>query len=307
MTVGTNNQPAHYVYSELTSQPGCWRRAADLATGFAGVLPRAGERVAVVGCGTSWFIAMCYATLRETAGHGETDAFSASEMPLGRQYDRIVAITRSGTTTEILQLLRNLPHTPSVVITGTNGSPAATAADESVLLDFADEQSVVQTRFATSALALLRAALGHDIHRVADDGQQALEQPVDSLLTSSQVSFLGTGWTIGLAHEAALKTREAAQFWAESYPAMDYRHGPISIAEPGRLVWSFGSPPEGLADDVAATGARLITSDLDPMAHLIVAQRMAVGLAERRGLDPDRPRHLARAVILPDSGTADGR
>jgi glucosamine 6-phosphate synthetase-like amidotransferase/phosphosugar isomerase protein len=64
-------------------------------------------------------------------------------------------------------------------------------------------------------------------------------------------------------------------------------------------VWSFGTPPDGLDDEVAATGAQLVTSDLDPMAHLVVAQRLAVGLAERRGLDTDRPRHLARSVILP--------
>lgn len=82
---------------------------------------------------------------------------------------------------------------------------------------------------------------------------------------------------------------------------MDYRHGPIAIAQPGRLVWSFGEPPRGLADDVARTGATMVTSDLDPMAHLVLAQRLAVELGRQRGLEPDRPRHLSRAVELPTS------
>ena len=68
--------------AEVASQPGCWLRAAGLVPGVADLLPARGERVAVTGCGTSWFIAQSYAALREAAGHGETDAFAASEMPM---------------------------------------------------------------------------------------------------------------------------------------------------------------------------------------------------------------------------------
>lgn len=286
-----------YVEAEIASQPACWRKAADLAPQVAALLPQRGERVAVVGCGTSWFIAMAYAALRESAGHGETDAFAGSEMPRGRSYDRVVAITRSGTTTEVIDLLTET-SSRSVVLTAVGDSPVIGVADDVVLLDFADEQSVVQTRYATTALALLRASLGEDLTAVVIDGEQALSVDVTPFLTATQVTFLGRGWTIGLAQEAALKTREAAQFWAEAYPAMDYRHGPIAIAEPGRLVWCFGAPAPGLAQDIEATGAGLVTSDLDPMAQLVVAQRLAVGLAAARGLDPDHPRSLTRSVVL---------
>jgi fructoselysine-6-P-deglycase FrlB-like protein len=287
-----------HVSAEIASQPNFWRRAAEIAHTAPEGLPAPGERVAVVGCGTSWFMAMAYAALREAAGHGETDAFAASEMPPGRDYDRIVAITRSGTTTEVLRLLAR-ESAPSVALTAVGDTPVRDVAANLIVLDFADERSVVQTRFATTALALLRAQLGHDLETVAVDAEKALQQPLDGYLGAPQATFLGRGWTVGLAHEAALKTREAAQLWAEAYPAMDYRHGPIAIAEPGRLVWVFGEPVEGLADEVAATGASLITSDLDPMAHLVTAQRFAVAVAERRGLDPDRPRHLTRSVVLP--------
>ncbi|MET9267716.1 SIS domain-containing protein [Amycolatopsis sp. NPDC004079] len=273
-----------------------WRAAAALAPSAA--LPRPGERVAVVGCGTSWFIAMSYAVAREQRGHGITDAFAGSEYPASREYDRVVAISRSGTTTEIIDLLTALPAQRTVLITAVGDSPAAALADEVVELSFADEQSVVQTRFATTALALLRAGLGDDIDRLAAACSDALAQPVDDLLDAEQVTFVGRGPAVGLACEAALKTREAAQFWAESYPAMDYRHGPIAIAQPGRLVWSLGEPPAGLADEVARTGARFVHHDLDPLAALVVAQRFAVALAARRGLDPDRPRSLTRSVIL---------
>jgi fructoselysine-6-P-deglycase FrlB-like protein len=61
----------------------------------------------------------------------------------------------------------------------------------------------------------------------------------------------------------------------------------------------FGEPPNGLADDVARTGATFVHSDgVDPVAHLLMAQRLAVTMAEKRGLDPDRPRNLTRSVII---------
>jgi fructoselysine-6-P-deglycase FrlB-like protein len=57
-----------YVAEEIASQPGCWRRALSLAARTDG-LPDPGERVAVVGCGTSLYMAQAYAALRERAGH----------------------------------------------------------------------------------------------------------------------------------------------------------------------------------------------------------------------------------------------
>ena len=289
--------PSTFVDAEIASQPEVWRRAADLAAHVSDWLPRPGERVAVVGCGTSWFIAMSYAVLREQAGHGVTDAFAGSEYPRGREYDRVVAISRSGTTTEIIDVLGGIEK-PTTLITAVPDAPAAQVASDTIAMPFAEERSVVQTRFATSTLALLRAHVGADVEAVAVDAERALDVPIDDLLDADQCTFLGMGWCVGLAAEAALKTREAAQFWSESYPAMDYRHGPIAISQPGRLVWSLGPAPIGLAEEVAATGGTFVHHDLDPQAALVVAQRFAVAVAHRRGLDPDNPRSLTRSVIL---------
>ncbi|MFS0732271.1 SIS domain-containing protein [Microbacterium sp. 1P10UB] len=286
-----------FVEDEIASQPRTWGDAARLAPSVASALPSPGERVAFVGCGTSWFVAMSAAVRRETAGLGLSDAFAASEFPAGREYDRVVAISRSGTTTEVIELLAAVDG-PTTLITAVGDSPATAHADETVTLVFADEQSVVQTRFATSVLALLRAHFGEDLTDAIADAETALGIDVSPLTDVDQCSFVATGWAVGLANEAALKTREAAQFWAEAYPAMDYRHGPVAIAQPGRLVWSLGGTPEGLKAEVDATGARFVEHDLDPLARLIVAQRFAVALALGKGLDPDRPRSLTRSVIL---------
>jgi fructoselysine-6-P-deglycase FrlB-like protein len=291
-----------FVEIETASQPECWRRAAELAQTQATALPATGERIAVVGCGTSFYMAQAYAALREESGQGESDAFAASEFPFGRGYDRVVALTRSGTTTEVLELLGRLRGvTRTVAITADPDTPVMAAADKVVVLDFADEQSVVQTRFATTLLTLLRAHLGLHTDAVVRDAETALAEPLpEGLVDCTQFTFLGRGWTAGLANEAALKMKEASLSWTEAYPAMEYRHGPISIATTGTATWMFGTAPEGLAEQVLSTGARWVESGLDPLAELVRVQRLAIARAAARGLDPDSPRHLTRSVVLTD-------
>ncbi len=288
------------VERELATQPDRWQKAIDEVDRFQPVLPVRGERVAVVGCGTSLYMSRVYAALREGAGHGETDAFPASEYRFGRTYDRVVGITRSGTTTEVVELIDRLgTSTPTTVITADAATAAAEKAGDVIELAMATERSVVQTRFPTTVLALLRASLGEDLEAVIAGGRVAVtsELPVEPS-DAHQFTFLGLNWAAGIADEAALKCRESAGAWTESYPAMEYRHGPISVSGKGTVVWVFGRSPDGLADDVAGTGATFVDDDLDPLVDLIRAQRLAVELAHKNGRDPDRPLSLSFSVIL---------
>jgi fructoselysine-6-P-deglycase FrlB-like protein len=295
--------PGSHLAAEVATQPDDWLAAAGSLGEHRAVLPQPGERVAVVGCGTSLYMAQCYAVLREDAGAGVTDAWPASEARLDRGYDRVLAITRSGTTTEVLDLLASVRgRLTTTVVLADPSTPAGPLSDHVVALPSVDEQSVVQTRFATTTLALLRASLGEDLTTAAAQAREVLALPVDEALGGlpdvEQLTFVGRGWTVGLAEEAALKLRESAQFWAESYPAMEYRHGPISIAAAGRATWAIGAVPEGLADDVRATGARFEHADRDGLAELVRVHRLCLEVSRRRGLDPDVPRHLTRSIIL---------
>ncbi|KQV63283.1 hypothetical protein ASC64_16875 [Nocardioides sp. Root122] len=296
--------------AEILSQPTIWTRAAELAADAAvgPALAAPGERVLAIGCGTSAHVALSYAVLREQAGLGLTDHAFASELP-GREhvYDRVVTFCRSGTTTEVVDALQSLPvDWRRVVVTGVADSPVAALAHDVVDLGFADETSVVQTRFPTATLVAARVATGE----LDADGFETLVAQAEDALASGlpdgldaveHVVYLGTGWALGIAHEAALKVRESALAWAESYPSADFRHGPLAVAGERSLVTLLGGDPGGLAADIAVTGARVVVGERDPLAELVLAQRVALQLARLRGLDPDHPRHLTRSVVLSDA------
>ena len=301
MTILTFMGDASITSAEILSQPELWVKAAAQSSEGTPLLAAPGERILAIGCGTSAFVAQAYASLRESAGLGETDWAYASEAPMDRSYDRIVAITRSGTTTEVLDALsRARPGIRRTGITGVTGEPVDDVIDDRILMDYADERSVVQTRFPTTLLTFMRGALGVGAPTSVADAERVLAEPLPFDVSDyDHFVFLGTHWRVALAHEAALKVREAAQAWSESYPAMDYRHGPIAVATDRSLLYFLGQAPDGLLDAVHATGATVVSDELDPLAQLVRAQRLAVALAELKGLNPDTPRALTRSVVLP--------
>ena len=309
----TNVHPlGHRTDGELRSQPEMWRQALALADRVEG-LPNSGERVLILGCGTSYYVGVAYAVLRESAGQGVTDAVIASEiLPTFRPYDRAIAISRSGTSSELLDAVsafrEQQPGIPVTALLGEQDTPLARLADHVVDLSFADEDSVVQTRFPTTQLILLRAALlkAQGGHREAElsvlqglpaQAELALDGPIPEL-DPRQVVVLGHGWGTAVAEEAALKIRESAAQWAESYAVGEYRHGPIASSRPGTLVWSLDPLPADIKETAQELGAVVEEGCGEPLVELVRIHRFALSLATSRGRDADRPAHLSRSVIF---------
>lgn len=299
--IATPLSPGSLTAEEIASQPDCWVRAREHAASLSGVLPAAGERVLVLGCGTSYYVAAAYAWLREQGGHGLTDARIASELPARlRDYDRVVAISRSGTTTEVSQALRALPAgLPVTAVLGELGTPVGELATDIIDLSYADERSVVQTRFPTTLLTLLRTHLGAgepEIGELIAQARTVVEAPASSP-APRQLVVLGTGWAEPLAQEAALKCRESAGMWAEAYATGEYRHGPISVAGPGTLVWALTPLTPVQTEAIQATGAGVRQAAVDPQVELVMVQKHAVAWAAAAGRDADLPVHLSRSVV----------
>jgi fructoselysine-6-P-deglycase FrlB-like protein len=201
-------------------------------------------------------MAEAYAVLREDTGLGETDAFTAGALPPGRRYDRVVALSRSGTTTEVLRAVDGLSP-PVTAVVADPASPLVQAADAAI--GSTSRTSSPWSRPCSPARRSCSCARrwGTTSARSSAETAEILDRPADVAAESAeQVTFLGQGWVHGLAREAALKLREASQAWTEAYHQLEYRHGPIAIAQPGRVVWVFGVPVAGIVEDVRATGRR---------------------------------------------------
>src|SRR5579859_59050 len=198
---------------ELRSQPEVWQRVLDEPSGRLSVLPAPDDRVAVIGCGTSYYIGDAYSRFREAQGRGLTRALIASEVDRLYEGETILLISRSGTTRDLIRVADRFTGTRKITgIIGAPGTPLVAACNQVILLDYADEISTIQTRYATSVLTLLRRSTGEDVSFLPGQARQALAAPIP-LQDEDHFVFLGTGPGVGLAAEAALKCREAGGVW----------------------------------------------------------------------------------------------
>lgn len=137
--------------------------------------------------------------------------------------------------------------------------------------------------------------------------------------------ILGKHAMLPLANEAALKIKECSYIHTQGYPAGELKHGPIALIEEGFPVVALCPTDRSLAkmtsaiEEVTARGARVLVitdgrdlytagqpSELVPDCHPVLrpilyalpVQMLAHFVAERRGLDVDRPRNLAKSVTV---------
>ena len=265
-----------------------------------------------LGCGSSYCIALAAAALYEDARGVPAQGIMASEYRPRPGWTH-VAISRTGKTTELVEAMRRARAAGARValVGGEPGAPAQEQADAVLPLEFAPEQGVIQTRFISAATLALRLLVGGAPARAAlRDLPDRIERALSAfdpapLVSFGHVVFLGRGWRYGLALLAALNLQETALVVPEGHQTLEYRHGPIASADEGTLVWCFDPPDDATSaavlDDVRRTGATVRCTDDDPLVVAAQAQLLAVRVAEARGVDPDAPRHLRRAVVLPST------
>jgi glutamine---fructose-6-phosphate transaminase (isomerizing) len=274
---------------------------------------RFGGPVAFLGSGSSYCIGVAMASLYEAERHAPAQALLSSEY-LPRPGWGHIAISRTGQTSELVDTMRQIQTAGARVdlIVGEHDSPAEEHADAVLPLEFAVEDGIIQTRFITAATLALRLLIGGDaslsaLRNLPAEIERGLaELDVAPLLAFRHVVFLGRRWRHGLAQAAALNLEETALMTPEAHQTLDFRHGPIAAADDQTLIWCFDPPDDEQAasvlEEAERIGAGIRRTQGDPLVSLVQAQLLAVRFAEERGLNPDEPRHLSRAVVMPQSG-----
>jgi fructoselysine-6-P-deglycase FrlB-like protein len=275
----------------------------------AAVRPWLSGPVLFLGCGSSYCIANAAATLYEASTGNPAQAMLASEYRPRPGWSH-VAISRTGRTSELVEAMQRVRSAGLrvMLLGGEPGSLAQVQADISLLLDFAPEDGIVQTRFISAAILALRLLVDGStpskLNMLPDRVADAIASfDSTALMTFEHVVFLGRDWRHGLAMSAALNLQETALTRPEAHHTLDYRHGPIACADPRTLIWCFDPPNDKVSaavlDDARGAGATVRCVDGDPQVELVLAQLYAMRRALAQGIDPDAPRNLSRAIVLP--------
>jgi glucosamine--fructose-6-phosphate aminotransferase (isomerizing) len=248
----------------------------------------------------------------------------------------VLGISQSGASPDVVAVVAEGTRQGALTAAITNdpSSPLAAAAAHVIDLGAGEERSVAATKTYTASLAAIAAlaaegdpALSGEVARLPGTlaAQLALtgdaEHAVEAAAGWERLTVVGRGAHYATAFEAALKVRELAGIVAEAYSPADLLHGPIAVTGPGQPLLAIApqGPTEGSMRElvaaargrgahVAAIGHDAALGDpflelvdvaewLGPAAAIIPAQLLAVGLAERRGVDDDAPFGLSKITL----------
>ena len=321
---------AHYMEKEIFEQPRALRDTLDYLRREEISLELDG-RVHLLAAGTSYHASLYGEYLLRRRGI-DARAFIASEYGYwkGKEPDYIIAVSQSGETEDVLSVLRGLEGPEVVAITNTPGSTIEEYANTVIYTRAGPEVGVAATKTYTTQLLVFAHLFSGErpdklpelAGQVIESAKPLAERLADELARKNNAYFLGRGLDVVTAREGALKLKEISYIHAEAYPAGESKHGPISLVENGFPVFFTASPDtfdETLPNvhEMRARGAEVVLassepselaeywfsvpplpSSLFPILSVLPWQLVAYYTAVRRGLNPDRPRNLAKSVTV---------
>lgn len=218
---------------------------------------RSGRIIVITGIGASWHAGM--GMQAELLAHGFSallvDASELLHFVEVPESATVVMLSRSGKSTEIVQLIRKCRARSATIIAITNqpDSPLAQGADVVLNTNTDFDHAVSVTTYSAIALAgalLAREATGQSVRSVQDELSQPLleaKAAIPEWCTAIDRSgwlgdgsgftyFLGRGASLASCHEARLLWEEAAKRPATALTSGGFRHGPQEIVRNGLRI-----------------------------------------------------------------------
>jgi glucosamine--fructose-6-phosphate aminotransferase (isomerizing) len=328
-------------YREIKSQTEAWMQAIEVTR--EALLPKASncQQVVFTGCGSTYYLSLAVAALYQELTGCAARAVPASELLLNpqtvltNQRTLLVAISRSGTTSETVRAVENFKAEKrgDIVVISNYDEVLSSLADVNIVIDKGQEESVAQTRsyasmFVAASAFCTRMAGRNDLVDAMQelpnagnsliDKYESLAKDIGANLDLDRFYFLGSGIRYGLACEVNLKMKEMTLTHSEPFHFLEFRHGPMSmvnekavmvgmlsdanraheakvLAEMKMLGGTVVALGESEADIVFQSG---IAESVRGVLYLPVLQLMAFYRSVAKGLNPDRPKNLTAVVQL---------
>jgi glucosamine--fructose-6-phosphate aminotransferase (isomerizing) len=247
----------------------------------------------------------------------------------------VIVVSQAGRSDDLIEQAQSARRAGALTAAFVNDadSPLAHACEFVLPIGAGTEESIAATKsFVASLSALLRltavwigdrgldAALERLPERLGRAAELNWGAARDGLVKATGLIAIGRGPTLAIAREAALKLKETCGVQAEAYSGAEFMHGPVTLVAPGYPIVLFMPTDEAaadlpkLADDLVAKHAALFTTagagagrvrlpvltsdgpESDAICLIQSFYGMMVGLAERRGMSADRPRHLRKVT-----------
>lgn len=326
----------HFMLKEIEDQKHFINESLSSDVSAAKKLIDDSGRIDIVAAGTSFHAGLMLAYLLQGSGKA-AQAFIASDYPLiarPGQKTLIVAISQSGETADVLQALRYAKDSRKIALTNTVGSTITSLADCVVFLNAGPEVGVAATKTFTAQLAVIykmfygkeRLAGLSGLIGMMLERENEIKAIAQKIAGKENAFFIARGKNVPIACEASLKFKEITYIHSEAYPAGELKHGTLSLITEGVPVIALAPKDEALQKlfgnikEAKARGALIVSvtddegvkkeSDLCiclpegiepllyPFALIIPLQLLAYHTSVLRGINPDRPRNLAKSVTV---------
>ncbi len=225
-----------------------------------------------------------------------------------------------------------------ISIVNVRGSTLTRLSDEIIMMNAGPEICVLSTKTYSAQLAILLTLAFSVAGRLEEGKKLLVEtaeklqefiartdrhaKKIASKLSKKKDCFIiGRGLAFPSALESALKIKEVSYIHAEGFAGAELKHGTIALIEKGIPVITLitqRTKKEILSNamEVKSRGAMLIgfssennelfdefievpdCGNADPIALIVPIQLLAYYLAVKKGLDPDKPRNLAKSVTV---------
>ena len=158
------------------------------------------------------------------------------------------------------------------------------------------------------------------------DGKENIQKFASEQFNKNKIFYIGRQFDSATSLESALKLKEVSYMHSEAFAAGELKHGPIALIDLQTLVVAIASKPdlyEKIGSNMVEVKSRgstvlVITQDakafegkadevflipeccetLASLLTVIPAQLFAYYCAILRGIDPDKPRNLAKSVTV---------
>jgi glucosamine--fructose-6-phosphate aminotransferase (isomerizing) len=326
----------HFMLKEIFDQRHFINESLAADTGEAESMIEKHEKIDVIACGTSFHAGLLLSYLLSERGK-VSQAYIASDYQfVGNPGDKtlIIAISQSGETADVLQALRYAERSKKIAITNTVGSTITRISDNTVYLNAGPEVGVAATKTFTAQLAvILKLIYGKEkLAGLSEliEGMLGTENHVKEIAAKlagkEHAFFIARGRNVPMAYEGSLKFKEITYIHSEAYPGGELKHGTLSLITEGVPVIALAPKDETLSKlfgnlkEAKARGGLIVSltndegvkkesdysidlpQDLDPVLYpfalILPLQLLAYHVSVLRGIDPDRPRNLAKSVTV---------